>query len=366
MSKEELLQIVRYAQEHNASDIHLASHNHPMIRLMGEIKKLRVNILSNEYILSLIQELTTDIQYQRFLTEKELDFAADFGDSGYGRFRANAFFTSQGPSLALRAIPAEMKSIDELGLPQVLKSLAMLDRGLVLITGATGSGKSTTLAAMIQEINMHAAKHILTIEDPLEFSFKSQKSLISQRELGSHTLSFAAALKAALREDPDVIMIGEMRDLETIRLALTAAETGHLVFGTLHTSSAAKTINRIVEIFPSGEQSMIRNVLSESLEGVISQRLLKRADGKGRVPALEVMLANSAIRSLIRDNKIPQIASTIQMGAGQGMLSLHKHLEILVKQELITEQVAADILNPMKSISDRAIQQQHKSVDCDF
>jgi twitching motility protein PilT len=278
-----------------------------------------------------------------YRTKLELDFSFQTADKL--RLRINAFHTVNGPAMVIRLIPAQKKTLDELQVPQVVKKLAGLDKGIVLITGPTGSGKTTTLAGILDHINNNYSKHILTIEDPVEFLHKPVQSLISQREVGESTLSFAAALKSALREDPDIIMVGEMRDIETTRLALTAAETGHLVISTLHTSSAPQTIDRVIEIFPGEEKEMIRTVFANSLEAVISQRLVKRRDGAGRIAVYEILLATKAVRNLIRENKIPQIFSVMQVNAAVGMQTMEDHLGKLVADGIISKEVADETLN---------------------
>jgi twitching motility protein PilT len=281
-----------------------------------------------------------------FKEQKEIDFSAKL--EGKGRFRVNFFNQINGLAAVFRTIPDTIKSCDELGIPPFMQDLAMIDRGLVLLTGPTGSGKSTTLAAMVDHINRNKACHIITIEDPVEYYHHTKESLINQRELGASTHSFSNALRAALREDPDVILVGEMRDLETISLALTAAETGHLVLSTLHTSSAVKSIDRIIDIYPSGQKDQIRSMLSESLEAVISQKLLPTKDGKGRVPACEVMISSTAIRNLIREDRVFQITSVIQSGGVEGMQTLDQDLQRLVTQGKIERKVAMDIADNPK------------------
>lgn len=319
---------------HQASDLHLSSMQPPILRINGEIVPSLVEPLSPAQIRELLYSVMTEQQRADFEREYELDFAISFGDNL--RFRVNAFNTVHGPAAVMRSIPNHISSLDALGAPQILKRLAELNNGLILVTGPTGSGKSTTLAAMVDHINTHFSKHILTIEDPVEFVHASKKSLINQREIGRHTHSFARALKSSLREDPDVILVGEMRDLETIQLALTAAETGHLVLGTLHTNSAPETIDRIIDVFPPESKEMMRTMLSVALHGVVAQTLLKKKEG-GRVAAYEIMLGTPAVRNLIREGKIPQLYSMIQMGSKMGMCTMKDYVHSLQKRGLISD-----------------------------
>lgn len=328
-------------KKQNASDLHLSTGNPPMLRLHGEIIVQDAAPLTVENIKSLLYSVMTEQQRSDYERDLELDFAISFGENM--RFRINAFNTIAGPAAVLRTIPTQIVTLQDLGAPEVLTRLTNLHKGLVLVTGPTGSGKSTTLAGMIDYINTHHARHIITIEDPIEFVHSSRKSLINQREVGRNTRSFARALKSALREDPDVILVGELRDIETIQLALTAAETGHLVFATLHTSSAAKTVDRIIDVFPTGDKEMVRAMLSASLEGVIAQNLLKRREG-GRVAVHEIMLGTSAVRNLIREGKVPQLYSMIQMGSKLGMISMKDSVNALLKQNIITAETAQAIL----------------------
>jgi twitching motility protein PilT len=330
--------ILKFAKTQQASDVHICPEMPPLLRLHGKIVKLDVAPLSHEVTRAAIFGLMTEEQRREFEATLDLDFALEIPE--VSRFRANVFMQRRGVQAAFRLIPAQVKSLDELGMPPVLKQMAQKERGLVLVTGTTGSGKSTTLAAMIDYINSNESGHILTIEDPIEFVHQPKKCLVSQREVGANTQSFATALRAALREDPDVILVGELRDLETTQLAITAAETGHLVFGTLHTNSASKTIDRIVDIFPTGQQSQIRTVLSESIEGIIAQTLLPAKDGKGRVAAMEVLVGVPALRNLIREDKTAQIPSVIQTGAQHGMISLDQSLRDLVMQGKLSREVA--------------------------
>jgi twitching motility protein PilT len=317
-----------------------------MVRINGVMKPLNLPVLRQEDMESIMPQVMNDEQIRRFQERKEIDFSAKL--DGKGRFRVNFFVQIRGLAAVFRTIPEVVRSFEELGIPPVLKELALRDRGLILLTGPTGSGKSTTLAAMVDHINHNRACHIVTIEDPVEYFHHSHLSLINQRELGASTLSFANALRAALREDPDVILVGEMRDLETISLALTAAETGHLVMSTLHTSSAVKAVDRIIDIFPASQKSQIRSMLSESIVAVIAQKLLPTKDGKGRVPACEVMIATTAIRNLIREDRIYQIPSVMQSGGVEGMQTLDQDLQRLVSQGKISRSVAAAIADNPK------------------
>ncbi len=321
--------------QQKASDLHLTSGAPPFLRLHGNMVPLNYRQLSNQDVQGLIFEILSEKQKKSFVEKWELDFA--YVVEGIGRFRCNIFMQRKGLGAVFRTIPEKIKTAQELNLPSSIIDLVDADRGLILVTGPTGSGKSTTLAAMIQHINATREAHILTVEDPIEFVHPNLKSLVNQREVGSHTKSFTNALKAALREDPDIILVGELRDLETISLALTAAETGHLVFGTLHTSSAAKTIDRIIDVFPSGQQGQIRTMLSESIRGVVAQTLFTRADGQGRVAAFEIMKGTKAIGNLIREGKIHQIPSIIQTSAAQGMVLYEKYVGDLLKKGLVTE-----------------------------
>ncbi|MCP4950300.1 MAG: type IV pilus twitching motility protein PilT, partial [Proteobacteria bacterium] len=309
----------------------------PLIRIDGDIRRIKVDPLPSNLVHDMIYDIMLDSQRKEFEERLETDFA--FEIPNVSRFRVNAFNQARGPGAAFRTIPTEVLSLDAINAPEIFRTLSEKHRGLVLVTGPTGSGKSTTLAAMIDYVNHNKKGHILTIEDPIEFVHQSHNCLINQREVGRHTQSFNDALRSALREDPDVVLVGEMRDVETISLALTAAETGHLVFGTLHTSSAAKTIDRIIDVFPAGEKEMVRAMLSESLEGVIAQRLLKKPEG-GRVAAYEIMIGTSAIRNLIREAKVPQIYGMIQTGREAGMITLDQSLEGLISRNLITRETA--------------------------
>ncbi|MHB1201728.1 MAG: type IV pilus twitching motility protein PilT [Acidithiobacillus sp.] len=334
----DITELLTFAVKNNASDTHVSAGLPPLLRINGDIKRLNVDSLDAKMVHALIYDIMNDAQRKWYEENLEIDFSIDLG--GVARFRVNAFNQDRGPAAAFRTIPAKVLTLEDLNAPRVFKEIIDVPRGLVLVTGPTGSGKSTTLAAMVDDINVNRADHIITIEDPIEFLHTPKKCLINQREVGPHTHSFANALRSALREDPDVILVGELRDLETMRLALTAAETGHVVFATLHTSSAPKTVDRIVDSFPGGEKDMVRAMLSESLRAVISQTLLKTADGKGRVAAHEIMIANPAIRNLIRENKVAQMYSVIQTGQNQGMQTLDQCLLDLVRAHRITRDEA--------------------------
>jgi twitching motility protein PilT len=342
----DISELLSFAVNNGASDLHLSSNMPPIIRINGVMTPLRVARLAAEEVKNLLISVMSDDQLARYETELDLDFAIDFGHDT--RYRVNAFHTLHGPAAVLRAIPNDIKTLEDLKCPPVFKKLAGLQKGIVLVTGPTGSGKSTTLAAMVSYINMTMGKHIITIEDPIEFIHKSNKSLINHRELGTHTKTFSQALKSSLREDPDVILIGELRDLETIRLALTAAETGHLVLSTLHTSSAAKTIDRIIDVFPPADKNVVRTMLSGSLEGIIAQKLIPTKDKKGRVAAHEILIATPAIRNLIRDNKIPQIDSSLQTGSSVGMQSMKDCVHKLFNNGIIDEDSVKAIINSNK------------------
>ena len=329
----DITELLAFSAKQNASDLHLSAGLPPMIRVDGDIRRLNVPAIDNNDVRKLIYAIMNDRQRRDYEEHLEIDFS--FEVPGIARFRVNAFTQARGAGAVFRTIPNQVLSIQTLGLGEVFERLAMLPRGLVLVTGPTGSGKSTTLAAMIDYINDHRYEHILTIEDPVEFVHVSKRCLINQREVHRDTHSFADALRSALREDPDVILVGELRDLETIRLALTAAETGHLVLGTLHTTSAVKTIDRIIDVFPSEEKAMVRSMLSESLQAVVSQSLLKRQGG-GRVAAHEILIATSAVRNLIREDKVAQMYSAIQTGGSLGMQTLDAALSRLVNEGVVS------------------------------
>jgi len=326
--------LLAFSVKNKASDLHLSSGLPPMIRVHGDLRKINLPSLSDEQLHSMLYDIMTDGQRKTFEETLECDFS--FEIPNLARFRVNAFNQHRGACAVFRTSPSVVLTLDALKAPKIFQEIAETLRGLVLVTGPTGSGKSTTLAAMVDYVNENNFGHILTVEDPIEFVHMSKNCLINQREVGSHTLSFANALRAGLREDPDVILVGEMRDIETIGLALSAAETGHLVFGTLHTSSAAKTIDRVVDVFPAAEKEMVRAMLSESLRAVISQTLCKTKDGEGRIAAHEIMIATPAIRHLIRENKVAQMYSAIQTGQNVGMQTLDQNLQDLVSRGLIS------------------------------
>jgi twitching motility protein PilT len=336
----DISELLAFAYKKNASDLHLSAGMPPVIRVDGDIKRINVDALDDRAVHRMIYDIMNDKQQKAFEEFLETDFSFELPN--IARFRVNAFNQNRGPAAVFRTIPSMVWDLEQINAPQVFRDLSTRPRGLVLVTGPTGSGKSTTLAAMVNYVNENRFAHILTVEDPIEFVHTSKNCLVNQRELGPHTLGFGEALRSALREDPDVVLVGEMRDLETIRLALTAAETGHLVFGTLHTSSAAKTIDRIIDVFPAGEKDMVRTMLSESLAAVIAQALLKKT-GSGRVAAWEIMIANSAIRNLIREAKVPQMYSVIQTGFEEGMQTLDQHLHELVRNRIISVDAARNV-----------------------
>ncbi len=341
--------LFKMLQQQGASDLHISSGAPPMFRLHGEMVPLNYPPLSHEQAKNLLYEILYDHQKKDFEETSDLDFAYEL--KGVARFRGNILMTHRGIAAVFRIIPSEILSADQLNLPAGVRNMTKLKKGLVLVTGPTGSGKSTTLAAMIDLINSTRKEHILTIEDPLEFIHQNKKSLLNQRQIGTHSQSFANALKAALREDPDVILVGEMRDLETISLAMTAAETGHLVFGTLHTNSAAKTIDRIIDAFPKDAQEQVRTMLGESLRGVVCQQLMKTADGKGRVAALEILVGNSAISNLIREGKTFQIPSIMQTAKGEGMQLMDQHVHEHLKAKKVTPEEAYRCCNDKKTFA---------------
>ncbi|ULJ65877.1 type IV pilus twitching motility protein PilT [Wielerella bovis] len=330
----QITDLLAFGVKNKASDLHLSAGLPPMIRVHGDVRRINLPEMSAEDVGNMISSIMNDLQRKNYQQNLETDFSFELPN--VARFRVNAFNTNRGPAAVLRTIPSKVLTLEELKAPRIFQKIADTPRGLVLVTGPTGSGKSTTLAAMIDYVNDNHAGHILTIEDPIEFVHQSKKCLVNQRELHEHTHSFANALKSALREDPDIILVGEMRDPETIGLALTAAETGHLVFGTLHTTSASKTVDRIIDVFPAGEKEMVRSMLSESLRAVIAQTLLKTKDGKGRVAAHEIMVSTPAIRNLIRENKITQMNSTIQTGQNFGMQTLDQCLQDLVRRNIVS------------------------------
>lgn len=333
----DITELLVFSVKNKASDLHLSAGMPPMIRVDGEMKRIELPHLDHKQVHELIYQILNEKQRKNYEENLETDFSYEIPN--VARYRVNVFNQHRGAGAVFRTIPSKVLSLEELNAPKIFKDVADLPRGIILVTGPTGSGKSTTLAAMIDYINNNKTEHIITIEDPIEFVHTSKKCLINQREVFRDTKSFSEALRSALREDPDVILVGEMRDLETIRLALTAAETGHLVFGTLHTTSAAKTIDRIVDVFPGEEKDMVRTMLSESLRAVISQSLMRKIGG-GRIAAYEIMIATPAIRNLIREAKVAQMYSAIQTGRAMGMQTLDQHLQELVQQNLVTSRDA--------------------------
>jgi len=322
--------------EQGASDLHLISGQQPVLRIQGELERVKYKALDNDNLKGMLYEIAPEDKVKVFEESGDVDFAYEI--PGLARYRANFFQQKYGVAAVFREIPSSILTCEQLGLPPIVRRLATLPRGLVLVTGPTGSGKSTTLAAIIHEANQTRKDHILTIEDPIEFVHQSEKAVVNHREVGLHTRSFSAALRGALREDPDIILVGEMRDLETINLAIEASATGHLVFGTLHTTSAAKTVDRVIEVFPVNQQEQIRNTLADGLRAVVAQTLFKRTDKKGRVAALEIMIANPAVRNLIREAKTFQIPSMIQTGKKYGMQSL----DDAIMDHLKNRRIAAD------------------------
>jgi twitching motility protein PilT len=330
----DISELLAFVVKNKASDLHLSAGLPPMIRVHGDVRRINLPALEHKDVHSMIYDIMNDAQRKAYEEILECDFS--FAIPGLARFRVNAFNQQRGAAAVMRTIPTKVLTLEELNAPKIFVDISTQPRGIVLVTGPTGSGKSTTLAAMINHINENDYGHVLTIEDPIEFVHESKKCLINQREVGPHTLSFANALRAALREDPDYILVGEMRDLETIRLALTAAETGHLVFATLHTSSAAKTIDRVIDVFPAAEKDMVRAMLSESLVAVISQTLLKTKDQQGRIAAHEIMVATPAIRNLIRENKVAQMYSAIQTSQAAGMQTMDQCLVEMVRRNQVS------------------------------
>lgn len=338
----DITQLLQFAYQNDASDLHISSGEPPMVRVHGYMKKLKSPALTLEQTHAMVYDIMGDNQRKVFEEYNDIDFSIQLGE--IARFRVNVFKQQRGLGAVFRKIPTKILSIQDLNLPPIIGELCEREKGLVLVTGPTGSGKSTTLASMIDLINSEEEGHILTVEDPIEFVHKSKKCLVNQREVGPHTKSFANALKAALREDPDIILVGEMRDLETIQLALTAAETGHLVFGTLHTSSAPKTVDRIIDVFPPNQQAQVRAMFAESIQAVITQTLCPKIGG-GRVAALEILVATTAVRNLIREGKIHQIPSAMQVSQGVGMQTLEMHLRELVDRGQITKETAIEKTN---------------------
>ncbi|MDQ5986884.1 MAG: Twitching mobility protein [Syntrophus sp. SKADARSKE-3] len=342
----DISELLRFVLVSKGSDLHISAGEPPVIRIHGEMIKIDVAPLTKEEVHVIIYDTLNDFQKKTFEETLELDFSLSLGD--IARFRVNIFKQQRGESGVFRIIPNKIPTFEDLNLPNPLRDIAMREKGLVLVTGPTGSGKSTTLAAMINFINTNKQEHIITIEDPIEFLHVSKKCLINQRELGPHTKSFSSALRSALREDPDVILVGEMRDLDTISLTLTAAETGHLVFATLHTNSAPDTIDRIIDVFPAERQNQVRSMISSSLQAVISQRLFKRLDGSGRVAAFEIMVATPAVRNLIREDKVEQIISAIQTSKGMGMQTMEAACQELVAKKLVSTEEMAFFLSNLK------------------
>lgn len=338
----DITELLAFSVKNNASDLHLSAGQPPMIRVDGEMRRLNVGELDHKSVQALIYEVMNDQQRREFEENLEVDFSFEVKE--LARFRVNAFIQNRGCAAVLRTIPSKVLTLDDIGAPNIFKDIIDQPTGIVLVTGATGSGKSTTLAAMIDHINTYKREHILTIEDPIEFVHHNKLCLLNQREVHRDTKSFSNALRSALREDPDVILVGELRDLETIRLAISAAETGHLVFGTLHTNSAPKTIDRIIDVFPAEEKSMVRSMLSESLRAVISQNLLKR-EGGGRIAAHEIMLGVPAIRNLIREDKVPQMYSVIQTGQGHGMQTMEQCVQRLIAHGLVSPSTAQEVIS---------------------
>src|SRR5262245_6966352 len=337
----------KFMKEQNASDLHLSTGNPPMLRIHGELVRVDTPPLANDDLKALVYEIAPEQKIKVFEETGDVDFGYEF--PGFARYRANFFNQRTGIAAVFRLIPSKVLTAEELGLPSVIKRFAMLKKGLVLVTGPTGSGKSTTLASMIDYANLQRKDHIITIEDPIEFVHRSQQCLVNHRETGMHTKSFASALRGALREDPDIILVGEMRDLETIDLALTAAATGHLVFGTLHTPSAAKTIDRVIDVFPAAQQNQIRNTLSEALKGVVAQNLFKRVDVKGRVAALEILVVTPAIANLVREAKTFQIPGMLQVGKKYGMQTLDDAImDLLNKKQISPEDAYARCIDKPK------------------
>lgn len=330
----DISELLIFAVENKGSDLHMSAGEPPVVRIHGEMRKIEVPALDKDEVHNMIYEILNDNQRKSYEEHLELDFSFSLGD--YGRFRVNVFKQARGDAAVFRTIPTKIPTFEELNLPKVFMDLSRLEKGLVLVTGPTGSGKSTTLAAMVDLVNKEEKGHIITIEDPIEFLHPSKSCLVNQRELGPHTHSFANALRSALREDPDVILVGELRDLDTIALTMTAAETGHLVFGTLHTSSAPDTVDRVIDVFPAAQQNQVRSMFAESIQAIITQALFRRKDGKGRVAGFEILIANNAIRNLIRESKIAQIPSIMQTSKGLGMQTMEAAVTELLNKNLVT------------------------------
>ena len=330
----DITELLAFSVKNKASDLHLSAGLPPIIRVNGDVRRINLPAMEHKDVHAMVYDIMSDVQRKQYEDTRECDFS--FEIPNLARFRVNAFVQNRGAGAVFRTIPSKVLTLEELNCPKIFKDISDYPRGIVLVTGPTGSGKSTTLAAMINHVNENSYSHILTVEDPIEFVHQSKKCLINQREVGPHTLSFQNALRSALREDPDVILVGELRDLETIRLALTGAETGHLVFATLHTSSAAKTIDRVIDVFPAAEKEMVRSMLSESLRAVISQTLLKTKDGQGRVAAHEILIGTPAIRNLIRENKVGQMYSSLQTGKQHGMQTLDQCLVDMVRRNVVS------------------------------
>ena len=343
-------ELLAFSVQSQASDLHLSAGLPPMLRINGNINRLSLPALSHKDVHAMLYDIMDEAQRQHYDSHLECDFSFTAADTA--RFRVNAFNQLRGAAAVFRLIAANVPTLEELACPPLFGQLALKSGGLLLVTGPTGSGKSTTLAAMIDHINRHKDAHVITLEDPIEFIHQPQKSLINQREIGRHTASFAAALRSALREDPNVIMVGELRDLDSMRLALSAAETGHLVLGTLHTASAVKTVDRIVDAFPGDEKNLVRAMLSESLQGVISQTLLRRNDRPGRVAAYEIMLGTPAIRNLIREGKVAQMVSALQTGGASGMQTMDQGLMQLLQRQVITPEAARHVARNPESFPD--------------
>ena len=329
----DISELLLFVHKEGASDLHISAGEPPMARIHGEMRRIEMPALNKDEVHVMLYDVLSDQQRKRFEEFFELDFSIEL--KGIARFRVNAFRQSRGEGIVFRVIPSKILTLEELGLPKTLREICHNEKGLILVTGPTGSGKSTTLASMIDVINTSMKGHIITIEDPIEFVHESKMCLVNQREVGAQTQSFSNALRSALREDPDIILVGEMRDLETISLALTAAETGHLVFSTLHTSGAPKTVDRVIDVFPAEQQAQIRAQFAESIQAIISQVLLKRRDGRGLVPALEIMIGTAAVRNLIRESKVAQLPSAIQTGQKFGMLTLDQSLKELVTRNIV-------------------------------